>query len=319
MSFDNKIFPRPGIEIRLADKDSKAGTQRVQLARTGSYYHAWYGPFELNAAMFLAFVANFKAKTYGIDLMIDYDHDRCEAAAWFKDLYLSEDQTELWAEVSWTPQGQKDVEEKNYRYMSIDFSTNHVDSEQGAEHGPVLYGAALTNRPFIKGMTPTTELNDFHGGKMNLEELKKENKTLSERLEQLGKDNIAAVKALTDKLDQAVADQKKLADENAKLLADAAVAKKEGEFSKLLADKKAVPAQKEAYMAGDMTKFAELAGKLNDTPAGHGTAGEGGNTEGSGEESEDDKVLKLAEEKFAKGGRTMGDCISEAKKELKSK
>src|SRR5690606_29054902 len=37
------------------------------------------------------------------------------------------------------------------------------------------------------------------------------------------------------------------------------LAVKEAAFTKLLSEKKAVPAQKDAYMAGDMAKFAELA------------------------------------------------------------
>ena len=320
MSHD--IFPRPGIAIRLAEKDGKKDTTRIQLARAGQFYHMWYGPFELNAAMFLAFIENFKANTYGIDLMIDYDHERAEAAAWFKDLYVSEDQTELWAEVALTPDGKKSIDDKEYRYLSIDFASNHIDNETNMERGPVLYGAALTNRPFIKGMTPTTELNEFHGGtKMTLEELKKQNQQLSDRIEQIGKDGAAAVKALNETLATRDADIKKLSDENAALKLAADVSKKETEFAKLLSEKKAVPAQKEAFMAGDMAKFASLAGALNEKPAGHGAANEGGN-EGESDESDDDKILTLAETKFAdgKGGfATMGDAISAAKKELKSK
>lgn len=313
----NDIFPRPGIAILLAEKKGKNDTAHIQLARAGQYYHMYYGAFELNTAMFLAFIENFKANTYGIDLMIDYDHERRDAAAWFKDLYVSEDQTELWAEVALTPDGKKSIDDKTFRYLSIDFASNHIDNETNMERGPVLYGAALTNRPFIKGMSPTTELNEFHGGtQMNLEELKKENKQLSDRIEQIGKD---AAKALSDAITAKDADIKKLSDENAALKLAADVSKKEIEFAKLLSDKKAVPAQKEAFMSGDMAKFASLAGALNEKPAGHGAAAEGGQ-EGETEQSDDDKILELAEKKFEGGGfLTLGDAISAAKKELKSK
>ena len=302
----NKSFPRPGIAIRLAEKDGKQDITRIQLARAGSYYHMFYGPFELNTAKFQAFIANFKANTFGIDLMIDYDHERREAAGWFKDLYLSEDQTELWAEIAWTPGGQKDIEEKSFRYLSIDFHENWVDNERQAEHGPLLCGAALTNRPFIKGMSPTTELNETHGGSemKTLEEYKKENVQLSERVDTLKKDHETEVKKLSDAVSAKDAEIKKLSDENSKLKADAETVRKESEFNKLLSEKKAVPAQKEAFMAGDMAKFASLAGTLNEKPEGHGTGGEGSD---ESEESEEDKVLKLAEEKFAKGGKSMGD------------
>lgn len=317
MSKDKKPFPRPGIAIRLAEKDGKQDIRHIQLARAGQFYHMLYGPFELNTAMFMAFIENFKANTYGIDLMIDYEHYCGEAAAWVKELYLSNDGQELWAEVDWTPPGQKCIEDKEYRYLSIDFTTNHVDNEKGMEHGPVLYGAALTNRPFIKGMSPTTELNEQTGGnQMNLEELKKQVAQLNEQLENAKKLSEAEAKRLNDLIAKHVEEIKKLTDENAKLKADAEVAKKESEFAALLSEKKAVPAQKDAFMKGDMAAFAKLAGQLNEIPAGHGTAGEGG--EGEGTESDDDKILKLAEEKYAKGGfATMGDAISEAKRELK--
>lgn len=316
MSKEQKQFPRPGIAIRLAEKDGKLDITRIQLARAGQFYHMYYGAFELNTALFMAFIENFKANTYGIDLMIDYEHYCGEAAAWIKELYLSEDGQELWAVVDWTPPGKQCIDDKEYRYLSIDFTSNHVDNEDGMEHGPVLYGAALTNRPFIKGMSPTTELNEITGGKkMTLEELKKQVAQLNEQLENAKKLSDAEAKRLNDLIASHLAEIKKLQDENGKLKSDAEKAQKEAQFAALLSEKKAVPAQKDAFMKGDMAEFAKLAGKLNEQPAGHGTAGEGGEGEG---ESDDDKILKLAEEKFAKGGfSTMGDAISAAKRELK--
>ena len=156
---------------------------------------------------------------------------------------------------------------------------------------------------------------------MTLEELKKQNQQLNDRIEQIGKDGAAATKALNETIAARDADIKRLSEENATLKAASETAKKETEFAKLLSEKKAVPAQKEAFMAGDMAKFASLAGALNEKPAGHGAADEGGG-EGETEESDDDKIIELAEKKFAdgKGGyNTMGDAISEARKELKSK
>ncbi len=43
---------------------------------------------------------------------------------------------------------------------SIDFTDNHQDVESLETFGPLLYGFALTNRPFVKGMKPVVQLSD---------------------------------------------------------------------------------------------------------------------------------------------------------------
>lgn len=310
--------PSPGLAIRLSEKAGADGTGKIQIFKAGTFYHYYYGEFVLTTAIFAAMIENFEKKVYGIDSMIDYDHEMREAAAWIKRLYLSEDNEELWAEVDWTPPGKECIDQKTFRYISADFNMNFVNNETLVEYGPVLFGAALTNRPFIKGMAPHTELSEnFNGGiLMNLDQAKAEivlltdkNKTLSS--EKDARD--AEVKRLKDEATTKDTQIATLTADNAKLKESEVAAKKESEFAALLSEGKAVPAQKEAFLKGDMAAFAKAAGALNLGAKGSSESTEkpvGGKTE--------EEIMKLAEEKFAKGGYPhLGAAISAVKKELK--
>lgn len=314
MNLNKGQFPRPGIDIRLSEVDAE-GVSAIQIFKAGEFNHLYYGQFLLSTAMFMAMIENFKAKVYGIDSMIDYDHQCGEAAGWIKDLYLSDDQQELWAKVAWTPEGLRCVNDKEYRYISGDFSWNYTDNEKGLEYGPLLFGAALTNRPFLKGMAPNTELNDLTGGNhMTLQQLQEQNQKLAEDIKAIQTSKDSEITKLSEVVKAKDADIAKLSEENKGLKEAGELAKKESEFQALLSEGKAVPAQKESFIKGDMTQFAKLAGKLNEKPAGS----EGSETENDENADDDEKIIKLAEERFAKGGyQDLGSAISEVRKELK--
>ena len=311
-------LPRPGIQIRLAEKDGAEDISRIQIFKAGEFNHMYYGTFALTSATFAAMVENFKNRVYDCDLMIDYNHFVDEAAGWIKDIYMSEDQQELWAVIDWNKEGSRCVNEKEYRYISGDFTFNHTDNESNIEYGPVLYGAALTNRPFLKGMAPTTELNELTGGtKMTLEQLKADNAKLSDQVKAVQADKESEVKKLSDEKAVLVTEVTQLKEQVAGLEKSAADAKKESDFAVLLATGKAVPAQKAAFLAGDMIEFAKLAGAVNLTEQGN-SANPAPTGEQLSEDEKFDKVMKLAEEKFAAGGfDTLGDAIAAARKEIK--
>jgi len=80
--------------------------------------------------------------------------------------------------------------------------------------------------------------------------------------------------------------------------------KKEAEFSVMLSEGKACPAQKDAFMKGDVVEFAKNAQevKLNEI---------GGNAKGDEGGDAQTKVLKLAEEKMNENdGMSYGDAVS---------
>ena len=101
-----------------------------------------------------------------------------------------------------------------------------------------------------------------------LKELEAKNKLLSEKVSGVE----GSVKSLQE-------ENKKLSEENKKLNKDIKLAEKEKAFDALLTDGKVVPAQKEAYLADDFTKYAENAGKVNLEEKGNGKAPEEKKTE----------------------------------------
>ncbi len=330
-----RFFP---IEIKFdevtaitdADLDSIKIAETIQLLRVGVFHHPKLGELPITKSMLKSMVKNFDNKVRGIDIAIDYKHESNDiAAAWFTELYLSEDEKELWGRQNWTPKGKRKLADKEFRYVSADFLMNYQDNETLKEFGPTLMGAGLTNRPIIKRMEPAIELGEeikHPGGTMTAEEKKKlaEKETNFKKLLGEGKaieaqreaylagdmvkfaenaklaDNqekkpfdltpeqmVAKIKELEAKLEK-MTDTNQSAEEKKEL------AEKETKFTKLLSEGTANEAQREAYMSGDMAKFAENAKKINLSEKGSGGKGEDSTDESSDAQ---DKVLKLAEGK----------------------
>lgn len=142
------------IPITLGEpSDPDTDTSRVQLLRAGKFKHPMWGTMDFNAALFSALTDNYHGGARGIEIAIDVDHDGGEAQGWFRDVMPAEDMSGLWADVEWTSAGRAKVADRLYRYMSVEYDPEYVD-DQGTERGPTLLGAALTNRPFVKGMAP---------------------------------------------------------------------------------------------------------------------------------------------------------------------
>jgi len=277
-------------EIELGEHDDFT---EVQLMRTGSFTHMFFGEMEITEDMFKSFRKNFRKNVKKIKLATDYSHfSHMEAAGWITDVILKEKNTELWIKVEWTPTGRQRILDKEYKYMSADFSENYQDNESGKKFGPTLNGAALTNRPFIKDMDAVLSdidmseekrqaireiLNDEplekEDDQMNAKEVKEYIATLSE--EEKIAQGFVEIKEVEVQLsdDESKAKVAELEADNKKLSDDAKTTAKEAEFSKLLTDGKAVEAQKAAFMKGDMTLFAEQAVKLNTEVKGDGNDG----------------------------------------------
>lgn len=120
---------------------------------------------------------------------------------------------------------------------------------------------------------------------------------------------MAKIKELEAELAKEKGEKAQLAGEKAKYEEAKKMAEKEAAFAKLLTEGKAVAAQKDSYMAGDMIKFTELAQPLKLTTTGN--SGEGQGKADEGKEDVDDKIIKLAEEKVEKKlAKNMGEAIS---------
>ena len=60
----------------------------------------------------------------------------------------------LWGLIRWTPLGVQLLREQTYRYFSPEFTDTWTDPQSGREFHDVLVGGGLTNRPFLKELTP---------------------------------------------------------------------------------------------------------------------------------------------------------------------
>lgn len=125
--------------------------------------------------------------------------------------------------------------------------------------------------------------------------LKGENVLLAEQVKKFSdhdlspEEMMAKIKELESKLAEAMAENKSFKESTA-------LAEKTAAFDKLLSEKKAVPAQKEAYLADDMTKFIELSEEANIDPQGHG--GKPPEKKADGDKSAEDEVIELTEKKL---------------------
>jgi hypothetical protein len=111
----------------------------------------------------------------GHDLDIDYDHKQLttEAAGWIQQAEARVDG--LYLLVDWTKNAFTKIKERAFRYFSPEYVDRWKHPASGVEFSDVLFGGALTNRPFLKGIQPIN-LAEFsqsgtnepsNGGNMN--------------------------------------------------------------------------------------------------------------------------------------------------------
>jgi hypothetical protein len=299
-SIMNKTF-KINAPILLSEKNSEgkqSPAAKCQLMKTGVFSYWEPGDVVISSEMFLSFCDNFNKKVRGTDLAIDYGHNAFEeAAGWIKSLSTNEDRTELWADIEWTPKGAEALINQEYRYISAEFSYKYED-ESGNQCGPTLYGAGLTNRPFLKNMQP-----------LNLDEKRKNEmeKKLAELQDKFEKQSIA-FSELNKKLADRDAEIKKLNEEKV-------TAEKNNEFNKMLSAGKVCEAQREAFLSGDVQKFAALSQPVKLSNVGHGDDNKTEDSKNLTPEQAEDKMLKLSEELMAKEEISFRDAVKKVRKE----
>jgi len=158
-------WPTP---LHLATTTDSARRSWIQLAKTGSYVSTRYGKFSITGEDLSTMLHNFTTITplHPTELPIDYDHLSMDpkqpgdgvAAGWMKRLELREDGNELWCEVEWTPDAAELIEKGAYKFVSPSFVKDHVHKD-GRKIGTTLLAAAITNHPFLEGMSALTLYN----------------------------------------------------------------------------------------------------------------------------------------------------------------
>lgn len=140
----------------------------IEIMRQGKWNHPVYGLFEITDNTMTNIISNFDNKVRGVDISFDLEHGetshKSEAVCWVKKLLKKG--TSLLAEVDWTEFGKEKIKTKAFKYFSPEFKFNYEDPETGKQYNNVLFGGGLTNRPFIKRMSPimlseTVNINDL--------------------------------------------------------------------------------------------------------------------------------------------------------------
>jgi len=143
----------------------------------GKYNHPVFGEIDLSPERIRRFADNVNNRVRGTDLDIDYDHKEYggKAAGWIQS---AEDrgQDGLWLNIELTPPAAQAIKNKEYRYFSPEFIDEWEHPKTGQKFQDVLFGGALTNRPFLKDIAPINmsevishagSLSETNGGSMN--------------------------------------------------------------------------------------------------------------------------------------------------------
>jgi len=143
------------LETTVELKDDKSFAP-VQLLKLGKWVAHKKGEFEITEEIVEKFVENFNLSKS--EIMFDYDHassraegEETKAAGWAVKL-LNKGKEGLWAIPNWTKRAQKYIEDKEFKYISPEFTLNAIDKETGEGMGPMIKAIGVTNRPFVEGM-----------------------------------------------------------------------------------------------------------------------------------------------------------------------
>ena len=149
-------FPTTLVNLATTKADANTPAQSwIQLAVVGDFVSNKYGKFSIEKTDLVEMVQNFAADR----TPIDYDHltnspthpHDSIAAGWLQRVELRDGGTTLWGLVEWTPDAEKRIENREYRFISPSFMKDYK-TPTGEKVGTKLLAAALTNVPFLPEM-----------------------------------------------------------------------------------------------------------------------------------------------------------------------
>lgn len=164
--------------LMTLDLDEGSTTLRgAQLFPIGEWTHP-QGRIKIDFTRAKSFADGFKQKLAGQKLPIFFIHsDKAnvsnplfgKAAGWMMDVRADEDQGVL-IDIDFTKEGAEAVRNKSYQYLSAEYFDKIRLPHHDSSHMDVLVGAALVNKPHLKGMQ--TLLSEDSGGVLIYEESK---------------------------------------------------------------------------------------------------------------------------------------------------
>lgn len=142
------------VDLRGVQFDEGSDETWIQAMPMGVYEHPSYGTITIDAAKVKNFADNVNNNVRTQQLDIDYDHkaQNGEAAGWVKSADARADG--LWLLVEWTKSAAQKIKEKAYRYFSPEYHDEWTHPKSSTTFKDVLFGGAITNRPFLKDILP---------------------------------------------------------------------------------------------------------------------------------------------------------------------
>lgn len=149
------------VEVDKIVLDETTQTSWIQLMPLGSYSHPLFGDLNITPEKVKNIVRNFELNVRETDLDIDYDHKATDgrAAGWIREVQ-DRGSSGLWGLIEWTAPAFRALRDKEYKYFSPEYTDEWEHPKTGVVHKDVLFGGAITNRPFLKDILPIN-LSEF--------------------------------------------------------------------------------------------------------------------------------------------------------------
>lgn len=139
-------------KISLSEGESPSSW--IHAMTVGKYDHPVYGEIAFTEDRLQRFAKSVVNKVRDIEPDIDYDHKvhNGDAAGWVKNAEVRSDGLYLFVE--WTKTAADKIKQKAYKYFSPEFLDEWTHPKSSTTFQDVLSGGAITNRPFLKDLSP---------------------------------------------------------------------------------------------------------------------------------------------------------------------
>lgn len=139
-------------QIGLSEGDNPSSW--IHAMTVGKYDHPVYGEIAFTEDRLKRFAQSVTDRVREIEPDIDYDHKARtgDAAGWVKNAEVRADGLYLFVE--WTSEAVQKIKSKAYKYFSPEFVDSWEHPKTKKVFQDVINGGAITNRPFLKDLSP---------------------------------------------------------------------------------------------------------------------------------------------------------------------
>lgn len=134
-------------------KGKNVGT--AQLLPKGKFKHRIFGDMNFTDEKMDTAIKNFKAGIPQSEVAINFNHNVHgaiqTAAGWFAELF--KDDKFLNAKFDFTDEAAQMIKDKKFKFVSAEVTEDFTDNK-GKKHGFTIFGAGLTNTPFMTQQNP---------------------------------------------------------------------------------------------------------------------------------------------------------------------